>query len=168
MGFGNLSDFSNTMTTGRLLNHAFKKQEILQPSKMRLHDLCLKEIDNRWGDLPYLAIHSEVHDASFSVSVHSATKRPYRRGDEIVIDGELDVYGVFVRAAIDSRGRESAVSGTIGSTKIRADRLEDYYAVAVRFFFDMIYSIDSLKMVDTNEKWFQLTNRMNQRHKWKV
>lgn len=165
MGFGNLSDFSNTITTGRLLNHAFKKQEILQPPKMRLHDLCLKEIDNGW-DIPYLAVYNKELHANFTVVVRSAGKRAYRVADEVVLEGELDVHGVFSRT-MDQEGRRVSGAGTTSSVKIRADRLADYYALSMRFFFDAIYGISSLKMVDTHEKWHYHVFGVANRHKWK-
>lgn len=163
MGFGNLSDFSNKITTGRLLNHAFKKQEILQPSKMRLHDMFLRETDNGW-DLPYLVIHNPGLEADFSIVVNSSTKRPYRV-NEIVLDGELDVRGIFSRKVYEGN---KVFSGTasIGNVKIRGDQLENYYAKSVRFFFDVIYSVTNPKVVDTHEKWHHHVFGVAQRHKW--
>jgi len=167
VGFtNNFIDFSGQITTGRLLNQAFKKEEIRRPSKMRHHDLKLTEKYNIYATGTYLAIHNEALDAYFTIGVASSNRSRFRGPGEIVLEGDLDVYGTVRNDFM--KGKEKYCNTSLFyPVKIRPDRLQEYYEFGVRFFFDLIYSVTDPRIIRDIGEWNNHLERVSSRHKWR-
>ena len=167
MGFtNNFKHFSGLITTGRLLNEAFKKEEIRRPSKARHHDLKLVEKETIYQSGTYLSIQNDALDASFSIGVASSNRSLFRGPGEIVLEGDLDVYGT-VRNDFMKGKDKYCNTALFWPVKIRPDRLPEYYEFSVRFFFDLIYSVSDPKTILRGDGWNNHMECVSSRYKWR-
>jgi hypothetical protein len=167
VGFtNNFKNFSRELTQGRLLNQAFKKEEIRRPSKVRHHDLKLVEKETIYQSGTYLAIQNDALDASFCVGVASSNRSLFRGPGEIVLEGDLDVYGTVRNDFM--KGKEKYCNTALfWPVKIRPDRLPEYYEFSVRFFFDLIYSVTDPREILRGNGWNDHFHRVSERYKWR-
>jgi len=164
MGFqSSLSDHIHTSFFNKMLNSAFKKQEILRPAKLPFHEIKLVQRLGFEGDSFNLIANGvltgaalktqaasrarddkEFPQAQFHLAMHVMWRKPRA-------DGGHSVIGVSI----------------IHDTTVKGDRLEEYHNHVVRTFFDIVHSVrDPSTMRERHHIWFEHTKRCEQRNKW--
>jgi hypothetical protein len=164
MGFqSSLSHHIHTSFFNKMLNSAFKKQEILRPAKLPHHEIKLVQRPGLSGDCfnvvadgvrtsAVLSTHAdtgarddkEFRHAQFHLAMHVMWRKPRP-------DGGIIVIGVSV----------------IHSTTVKGDRLEEYHNHVMRTFFDIVHSVrDPSIMKERYHSWFEHVQRCEQRNKW--
>jgi len=161
-GFENLKNFGDIIAVGKLLNAAFKKEEIRRPVKMRHHECRLQDTGD--GSLRMVAPHLNT------VCYVMMRKIGSMHWDADVIDPKYD--GVFMgqiffmRTTNSERGHFST-SWNCMNHEFKSDRLQDYFALAAAQFFDFVHSVGDPKEVDNSDTWSRRVETIEARNKWR-
>ncbi|MNU19526.1 hypothetical protein D3C71_77550 [compost metagenome] len=158
--FADLSGFGEIFTTGKLLNHAFKKEEIRHPIKHRHHECRLEEKE---GQLcmaaPHLRTTAQVWVRKLG-SAHWDNK----------LDPKYD--GVFMGQVYLSRWSEQRDDFMVTrwncmNHEFKSDRVQAYFEMGAVRFFDFVQSVQSPNDVAGSEAWCRHCERIEARNKWK-
>lgn len=164
MGFQtSLSNHIHTSFFNKMLNSAFKKQEILRPAKLPFHEIKLVQRTGFSGDSFNLVADGVRTGAN--LSTHADTGL---RDDKDFPHAQFHLALHVMWRAPRPDGRVSVIGvSMIHRTTIKGDRLEEYHNHAVRTFFDIVHSVrDPEMMKERHHLWFEHVQRCEQRNKW--
>lgn len=160
--FGNLSGFGESFATGKLLNNAFKKEEIRRPVKHRHHQCQIQE----WPSTNILHMHAPYLNTSVYVFVRRAGYAHWDQPADVTKDGMFNVQISFSRASKEC-GHLNTHVFNCRMHEIKGDRLPAYFDLAAVRFFDFVQSVNYVKDMDDSRLWCELIERAEQRNKWK-
>jgi len=158
MAFDNgLGDFSAMVYRNRLLNSAFKREDLRQPAKHRLHEMVCREMTGS----STMVIAADNLGVSMHVETRMASAKSLK-------EGELYVNTYVAYRILSPQGDLVKFGG--GSCQqyhIKSERLEAYFTFATRFFFDLIRQVEDPKILERNDAWFRHQIKVINRHKWR-
>ena len=157
MIFSPYNSLAQDIHLNRLLNTAYKKEEIRRPAKANHHQIKLYEPIHT----NLLGLSAEELHVYASVHTHGLLRRVGEKDD----DSEIGVYVNIRRALQVERGWGTAMSHAL-SHRIRSSDLEKYVNHAVRLFFDLIYSVEDPRTIRSSEEWSQHLQHVEQKNKW--
>ncbi|MNU19525.1 hypothetical protein D3C71_77540 [compost metagenome] len=149
-----LKGFAALMHRGRLLNSAFKREEIRRPAKAKHHEIVCREM----AGTSRLILSAE----ELSLSMYISMKIPRGGGDKPLSAS----ISITKREYLDGEHRYSRFY-ECSMAEIKSERVEEYFAYGVRLFFDLVYSVDSIKSIARKDDWYAHLQKTVQRNKWR-
>ena len=163
----NLKNYSVQTLINRMVNTAFKKEEIRSPAKLPHHEMRLveKQRHPKFGGGTYFSIRAGANGSPIFTATIALPMRKQSRGvgssSEIPMEVTIQMHGL-------SRSGEMTLfagSATVLMALVKAEQLEAYCTTAMRFVFDLAQSVRDPRELN-GRSWGVVLNRCAQRHKW--